>query len=154
MEIIRKLITFLSELINAIYMPPAYDQKPENHPINQEPPKPQAKPDYIALMAQAIRDFEGWHEGSRSFRNNNPGNIKGRDGRFLTFKTPEEGMEYLQDYLRRACTGKHAAYKPSMTLRDFFSVYAPDGEPILSNYTSYVAQKMKVYPSKRLSEFV
>lgn len=89
----------------------------------------------IPLLAKAIQQHEGYFtpnskypKGSLSFQNNNPGNIKGRDGKFIKFNTYEEGFTALQDYLIRACTGKHSAYNPNMSLYKFFCVYAPSSD--------------------------
>ncbi len=125
--------------------------QPIPEPVPEPIPEPE-KPDLVQLMAEGIRTFEGWYEGSKSMRNNNPGNIKGLDGEFLVFSTAEAGFEYLKDYIRRACTGKHKAYKPSYTLRQFFATYAPDGDRIIDNYTMHVAEGMGVSSKIKLSE--
>lgn len=134
------------------------------------------QPDYIDAMAEAIKSFEGWAapgekdrtgkiwpEGTVSWKRRNPGNIKGKDGKFLVFKTEKEGFEYLKSYLRRACKGEHAAYRPTMNIKQFFSVYAPASEnsqESIDNYSTfvcnYMTKKLKepVYPSKKLWELV
>lgn len=124
----------------------------KNEPVPQ--PTPVRDNTLIETWAEAIKQFEGWHPGSKAYRNNNPGNIKGLDGNFLVFKTPEEGYAYLVDYLTRACTGKHKAYSPEMTLIEFFRVYAPDPEPIPSNYAAFVASKMAVTTDRKIKTFV
>ena len=123
-------------------------------PVPQETVPVPPKPDYIHLWALAIQEFEGYSPGSASYRRNNPGNCKGLDGYFKTFPTYEAGFAYLEDYLTRACTGKHKAYSPNMTLRQFFSVYAPDGNRIIDNYSSFVATKLGVFPSIKIKELV
>jgi hypothetical protein len=110
--------------------------------------------DHITAWALAIQEFEGWKPGSHAYRHNNPGNLKSVDGTFKTFKTYEQGFAALKDYLTRACTGKHNAYKPTMTLKQFFGVYAPDGELIVGNYTAYVAKKMGVSPDTIIATLV
>lgn len=171
---LQEKITWLTALVAAlrdlwqIFNRANVDVPAPELPMNA-PEQPQDKPDYISLMAEAIKSFEGWNPGSASFRRNNPGNVKGRDGQFLVFKTPEAGMDYLKDYIHRACTGKHAAYKPQMMIYNpayvsaaktpkelpgFIQVYAPDPEPIPKNYANHICQKMHIFPSKKLSELV
>lgn len=141
---IFKFVNAVKEILSGLFPPKAYDTLPEELPMNVEVPKVPSK-SMIELWALAIQDFEGWHEGSQSYRNNNPGNIKGINGKFLTFKTYEEGFAYLCDYLTRAATGKHKGYSPEMTLYEFFKTsYAPDAEPIPRNYAAYVASKLAV----------
>lgn len=121
-----------------------------------EPEKPAETRD-VEVWAKAIQDFEGWvapgekdrtgevyANGSKSYRNNNPGNIKGVGGGFLKFDTYKEGFDYLVDYLTRAATGRHRAYHPEMSLHEFFRTYAPDPEPIPHNYADFVAKRLGV----------
>lgn len=82
--------------------------------------------------------------GSISFINKNPGNIKAKSGKFLVFKTYEEGFNYLIGYVYRACTGKHAAYRPEMTINQFFHIYTGDKEPVPTSYAEFVAEKLMV----------
>jgi len=103
------------------------------------------KRDLINEVCEAIKEYEGFWKGSRSERNNNPGNIKGTDGRFLIFQTYADGWNYLVDYVTRACTGKHTAYRPDMSILDFFKVYAPssdNNEP--KKYADFVSKKLQV----------
>ena len=110
--------------------------------------------DYITPFALAIQEFEGFTPGSKSFRFNNPGNIKNSLGEFIQFTSYDEGFLYLKNYIKRACTGEHRAYKPSFTIRQFVEVYAPDPEPIPTNYANFIAKKLGVYPSKKIGELV
>ena len=105
------------------------------------PIKPLGK---IHLGAEAIKEFEGWFPpsikvplGSVSYRNKNPGNLKNLSGKFIVYPTYEAGWNALIDYLTRACTGRHMAYKPEMSIRQFFSVYAPAND---NNYPEKYAQ--------------
>ncbi len=150
-SLLQKLVAALTSLRDLWQI---FNRSNVDLPAKDLPMNAPDKPDYIQLMAEGIKEFEGWKPGSKSWRNNNPGNIKSVAGGFLVFKTPEAGMDYLKMYLRRACTGAHKAYKPSMSIKDFFSVYAPDGPTIINNYTNHVCKHMKVFPSKRLSELV
>lgn len=109
-------------------------------------PVEEAKPpkNYIRLWALAIQEFEGYKPGSASYRRNNPGNIKGLDGKFIVFPSYELGILALEDYLTRVCTGKHKAYTPSMTVYQVMKTYAPDPEPIPTNYAKHCAKAMGV----------
>lgn len=102
----------------------------------------------------AIRDFEG-RPGDLNYRNNNPGNIRGRDGRFLKFNTYAEGWLYLKDYVTRACTGKHSAYKPDFTIKQFFGVYAPSSDNNQPDiYASWVANRIGLQTSTKIKELI
>ncbi len=98
-----------------------------------EPTKPS---NLMNKWADAIQKHEGWYVGSRSYRNNNPGNIKfigqkraiGSDGTFCIFATYADGRQELIDLLVRAATGKSSYYRPEMTLRQFYAVYAPSSD--------------------------
>lgn len=130
---------------------------------NPLPPQPQQvyndvkesmKKNLLDEFCLAIRDFEG-KPGDLNYRNNNPGNIRGVDGKFLKFKTMEEGMAYLKDYVTRACTGKHKAYSPKFTIIDFFNVYAPTGDnnnP--GQYAKWVANRIGVDVSFKIQNLL
>jgi hypothetical protein len=117
---------------------------------------------------------EGWSPpsakfpiGTRSFRNNNPGNIKygsfaescgatGKDDNgFAKFDSYLDGFNALKALINNAATGKSSIYKPTMTLDQFFSKYAPssDGNDP-SAYARTVARKLgvdyKVFQIKEL----
>lgn len=148
-------------IIEAIFIgeKPVY---PDDPPITPEPVKPkpvEPKKDYIQLWGEAIALFEGTEPHHPSVKNKNPGNIKGLDKKFLVFKTREEGFAYLKDYLHRACTGDHKAYRPDMTLKQAMRVYAlegnePNAEEILTNYSNHCAKHMGVFPSVKLRDLV
>ncbi len=108
--------------------------------------------------AEGIKKHEGWYVGSRSYRNNNPGNFRypqgstyikslgaiGRDkDGFAIFKNQDAGWNALLQFLRDAKANKlisYRAYAKKMarpgsicTISDFFHVYAPssdDNNPI------------------------
>ncbi len=124
-------------------------------PEPQSTPQPEVKIDYIELWAKSIQEFEVYAAprekgrdgktypiGTSSWRNKNPGNIKGANGAFLVFPTYEKGYAYLKTYLTRACTGLHKAYTPSMTLMQAMHVYSGDPEPTPSNYGRFCATHM------------
>lgn len=101
-----------------------------------------------------IRDYEG-KPGDLNYKNNNPGNLRGTNGKFLIFKTYNEGWLALKDYVIRACTGKHAAYKPDFTILQFFQVYAPsadNNDP--KRYASWVANRIGVTTDFKIKDLV
>lgn len=125
--------------------------KAEPAPVVPEPePEPtmpvQTEPKKIVRWAQAIQRHEGWFVGSRSYRNNNPGNIRspypgknsdytaslgaiGVDlGRFCIFPSPDAGFNALCTFLTHAASGKLKSYRPEMTLLEFYGVYAPSSD--------------------------
>ena len=121
------------------------DDEEEEEPVPEPEPAPEPKKDLLELWALGIEEFEsGGDKNALNYRRNNPGNIKAVSGGFLKFDTYEEGFAYLKDYLTRAATGRHRAYHPEMSLYEFFRTYAPDPEPIPSNYANHVAKKMGV----------
>jgi len=75
--------------------------------------------------------------GTRSWRNNSPGNIKfvgqgsaiGQDkGGFCIFPSYEVGFQALSNMIKRAASGESKVYKPNMTFVQFFNVYAPSSD--------------------------
>ena len=109
-------------------------KEPESLVVPEEP----VRKSRIIEWAKAIEIFE---DAPKSW--NNPGAIRAKDGTFLKFKTYDAGFEYLCDYLTRACTGKHPAYKPEFTLLRFFETYAPQSDnnnPLA--YARFVASRL------------
>lgn len=113
----------------------------------------------IGKMADAIKEHEGYFPGSRSFRNKNPGNLKytsytaelgatGKDqDNFCRFASIEQGTKALIQLIRDAKNGLLKAYKPEMTITQFFEVFAPTSDrnqPIA--YAQDVARKVGVSP--------
>jgi hypothetical protein len=101
--------------------------------------------------ALAIQSFEGFYPGSRSFKNNNPGNLKyvgqlyatGHDDEnHAIFDSYQHGFDALIRQLQIAVNG-NGTYNGTMTLRQFFHVYA---EANSDNYASFVATKLGVSP--------
>jgi len=131
-NILAKIVGLQKILVN-IQKPIEPIKEPVTEPVIEQKSR-------IDEWAKAIEQFE-----SAPISWNNPGSIKGLDGKFLQFKTYEEGFKYLCDYLVRACTGKHRAYKPEFTLLQFFEVYAPTSDknnPF--GYCSFVSKRLGV----------
>lgn len=122
------------------------------------------KQDRLTLWAEAIKKHEGWFPGSRSRRNNNPGNFKyvgqytatgkDKDG-FAIFPDYETGWKHLKKVLTNAATGKSKVYNPEMTLTEFFKIYAPshdNNDP--ERYASEVAKYIGVEPITKIKELL
>ena len=118
----------------------------------------------IHEWALAIKEYEGWKPGSRSFRNCNPGNLryykqigstgKDRNG-FAIFPSYEVGINALMRQLVIAANGTSKAYRSTMTLIDFFRVYAPssdNNEP--DRYAQFVANKLQVDPNIQIKNLL
>jgi hypothetical protein len=123
-------------------------------PTPTPPPPPAPKRDLLGEFCLAIKDYEGWKPGSRSYRNNNPGNIrcssvmnrratgKDKDG-FCIFPDEQTGMVALRELVQNAANGASGVYKPTDTIVDFFARYAPstdNNNPKL--YAAWVARRV------------
>lgn len=153
----RILIQLYTRLIDLLQQLIAEKQKVEGYPSK------------LDLWAQAIKEHEGWFIGSRSYRNNNPGNfkfssvgylekygnVKKDSGGFAIFPTYDQGWMYLTESLRIWATKGNSRYKPDMTITQFFKVYAPysDGnDPV--RYASAVAKKIGVSTFTQIKDLV
>ena len=115
----------------------------------------------IEKMAAAIQSFEGWFPGSRSYRNNNPGNLRWSnpdsipwsgaigldDSDHVIFDSYNSGWQALLYQLTLAFTGQSQVYSPSDTLYDFFSKYAEGNQ---TQYAESVAAALGVSPETQL----
>ena len=120
-------------------------------PKEPEPPRKSR----IREWALAIQEYEGYGTqwAFTITKNFNPGAIRSKNGSFLKFDTYQEGFNYLADYLTRAATGKHDAYKPKFTLSRFFEVYSPtedNNNPLA--YAEFVAKKLSVEINIQIKE--
>lgn len=159
-DILKKLLHDALELLGLLRKKQAELQITEAPVI--ETPKP--KPDYLTKMCLAIQKHEGWYKGSRSYRNNNPGNLKyigqqlaiGKDSQgFCIFKSESDGMLALKNMLTSCAKGYSKVYKPDMSLKQFFAIYAPsydNNDPDL--YAKIVATEMDVTTDFQLKELV
>lgn len=91
----------------------------------------------IERFAEAIKTFEGWKPGSRSYNNNNPGNLKGGvwpgvigkdDAGFLIFQSFADGWNALVYQITLAAKGKSSVYSPQNSILQFFEKYAPSSD--------------------------
>ena len=119
--------------------------------------------DPISEWASAIQSFEGWFPGSRSWRNNNPGNLMyaGQpgategDGGFAVFDSVQDGFNALVRQLQVYVT-RH----PEYTLQQQMALYlggdplnpntAPGGDPIA--YATYIAGRIGATITSTLGE--
>lgn len=120
----------------------------------------------IGTMADAIQEFEGWYPESRSFRNNNPGNLRWFNGagtipwsgatgldaeNHVVFDTYENGRMALAYQLTLAFTGRSRVYSLSDTLYDFFGKYA-EGNQVA--YAESVAARLGVSANATLASLI
>lgn len=118
----------------------------------------------IQEFALAIQAGEGYFEGSRSFRNCNPGNLrwhnqignigKDKDG-FAIFPDYETGFAALCRQLTAACSGRSKVYSPYDTLYRFFERYAPSSDNNKPReYAERVAHKLGISPETQIKELL
>lgn len=86
-------------------------------------------------------------------KNNNPGNIRGKDGNFLTFKTPLEGQIAMYNDLTGKISGNtKTGLNGDSTLYQLISKWAPaadKNDP--AGYTAFVANKLGVSPDTKIA---
>jgi hypothetical protein len=148
-QLISKLTTKQVEVAPAV-MPPEAPISPVADSVSEIV----VKTSLLVPWAEAIRDYEG-QPGDLSYRNNNPGNLRNTTGNFMKFKTWEAGWAALLDYLTRAATGKHKAYKPTFSLLQFFKVYSPTEDKNDPHaYATYVAKRIGVTVDTEIKNLV
>lgn len=89
----------------------------------------------LESLADAIKKHEGWFPFSRSWRNNNPGNLRGSKlqsgtaGGFATFPNYASGWLALWWDLWCKCTGRTSTkLNGESTLLSLFEVWAPKSD--------------------------
>jgi hypothetical protein len=90
-------------------------------------------------------------------RNNNPGNLRGADGRFRSFATLNEGWQALVNDLLAKMTGRtRTGLNGSSTLLELFRVYAPvgDGSNNPATYANNVAARLGVSVSTPIGSLI
>jgi hypothetical protein len=119
----------------------------------------------IDTMAAAIQNFEGWYPGSRSYRNNNPGNLRWSDpdtipwagaiglddANHVVFESYDSGMAALKRQLSLAFSNQSSVYSTADTLYSFFSKYAEGNQ---AAYAESVAAALGVDPNSTLANLV
>jgi hypothetical protein len=163
MNWLNSIIVFFTEFWRRFMNPqsPAPTPPPDVPPLAPvpEPLTPTEKDNLLSAMCYAVREHEGWYPGSRSQRNNNPGNtkvspvgylpvyepVKKDPQGFAIFKDYATGWRYLENLIL-----SHASKYSEYTLSQYFKVYAPaadNNDPV--RYASVVAKKMGVSPYTR-----
>lgn len=114
-------------------------------------------------LARAIQIFEGWFPGSRSFRNKNPGNLRGGVGNlgndsdgFVRFVSYFHGMYALCWDLYLKCSGyTGTSLGPGCNLRDLVEVYAPgaDGNHV-GEYVGFLVARLNLPETTKLEWFL
>lgn len=87
-------------------------------------------------------------------KNNNPGNMRNKDGSWMKFNTPVEGFKALVGYIERVKKGDHSAYRKYgvPTIAQFFATYAPkadNNDPDL--YAQQVAKWVGASPNSKIT---
>jgi hypothetical protein len=133
----------------------------------------------IEKWALAIQRHEGFFAGSRSQRNNNPGNLRfttytaslgknrGKDsGNFIIYDTYEIGFKALKQFLIDAATDVLRPYRAKakevkkdsagkLSLYEFYSAYAPTSDGNAPrNYAEAVAADLGVSPETRIKDLL
>lgn len=115
----------------------------------------------LRKLAKAIKEYEGWYKGSRSYRNRNPGNLRyspfqsKRRNNFAVFPDLATGKEALWYDLHCKCTGNtHTGLNKNSTLQDLVNVYAPeeDGNNP-KTYATFLSGKLGISRDTVLSYF-
>lgn len=146
--------------------PPVTPQEPITEP--QTPPAPPTPspaptPSKLQTFCLAIKQHEGWFPGSRSQKNNNPGNCRfssqgylpiyghvGKDPQsFAIFKDYATGYLYLQNLVK-----SKISVNPKQSFYAFFEVYAPSFENDSKHYAEVVAKACGVSPSDPVSKIL
>jgi hypothetical protein len=163
----KRLLDLIAQLLGKLQPvePPVVPVAPP------EPPKP--KRNLLREFCLCIREYEGWYapgdhpqhpQGSKSWRNNNPGNcrysskgylpmygmVKKDKDNFAIFGDYATGWMYLQNLVKSKIKDN-----PEHTLIQFFQVYAPaedHNNPVA--YATYVAKKLRVPVETRIKQLL
>lgn len=116
-------------------------------------------------LAVEMRHEEGYFKNSRSWRNNNPGNLRGTplkigayldDDNYLKFPDYHSGMYAMLFDLHCKCFGKTSTgLGPDSSLGELIHAYAPAADsnnPV--SYAGHVAARLDVKVETRLAYFV
>lgn len=93
---------------------------------------------FLRDLAKAHQQHEGWYPGSKSYRQNNPGNLRGPNGVFETFTTYEAGFGALCYDLQRKIFGEAGSilrYRngtgkryEELVFQEYVAIYAPSAD--------------------------
>src|SRR3990167_2043114 len=151
-KILQGVLNFLKSLLAQKSKPLPPSPVIDNVPIEiKEEPRVSRIPNW----SKGIEHAEGYGTpiAITITKNLNPGAIKNKSGEFLKFNSYEEGLLYLQNYLRRACEGNHAAYIKGgeTTLFEFTRIYVGPND---YNYCGEVAGRLGVSTSIKIKELL
>lgn len=174
--LIERFMAWLGKVLSwearetAVKLPDSTTLPPEPPPAPLPQPEP-VKPPKIHRFCEGIGRFEGFYqEGAAAKKNKNPGNLRWTYGkpypygaiglspaRFLIFATNEEGWAALRTYVTNCASGKakNKAFYPSMTIVQFFRVYAPaedSNDP--DHYAKWVAAFVGVGPDYQIKNLL
>lgn len=124
----------------------------------------------LQRLVLAMAEHEGWHpvgdpkypDGSRSYRNHNPGNLRGspfadrkKDG-YAVFGSDAMGWFAFQwDIWQKAQGNTQTKLSPKSTLRDLIYVWAPPSDNNNTEaYLADVVQKTGFSPALTLQEII
>lgn len=120
------------------------------------PTKPVAQESITAIIA-GIEDDTQPVELYTTNASNNPGNIRGKDGKFINFATPEDGYNALVRDITIKLSGKSRMmqwkfgknYKP--TIAKLIYVYAPPHENDYKRYVMFLSEHTGIHPDQILT---
>ena len=139
---------------------------PNSPSLTPKPPLVAPKESLVVPFAQAIQQMEGWFVGSRSYKNNNAGNLKystytkslgaiekDKDG-FCIFPDYAKGFSALCQFIIDAADNKLKLCK-QCTIYSFCAGYAPASDKNQpKKYAEFIAQKLKVKPDVLLKDII
>jgi hypothetical protein len=112
----------------------------------------------IRRIGEAIATAEGFYvEGSRSSRNNNPGDLTvdlngkgiGKDGMFIVYSNAADGFDALYKQISEWFAGTSSYISADMSIIQAAQVYSPNGA---GNWASNVANYLGVSTDTPLSQ--
>jgi hypothetical protein len=110
----------------------------------------------ISKFADAIQQMEGWKPGSKSYVNNNPGNIMDlsyyrQTGQFRVqkYSSYEEGRKALEDLISRYAS-------QGLSIKQMMAKYAPQGHGTNNPdaYANFIASKLGVSTDAKVLEAI
>lgn len=124
----------------------------------------------LGKLLSAMAQFEGWEtpnhknggKGSRSYRNNNPGNLRSsifecdNIENFAVFKNEFIGWNAFQYDIMQKCKGNtKTKLTPNSTIKDLIHTWAPtsDGN-IPQNYIDFVCKESGLSPDYRIGDLL
>lgn len=122
--------------------------------LQSVPPKQQ-----LEMLARKPEKYSPPEPGAPlSVRNNNPGNIRGKDDNFRVFDTREDGIAAMEQDLSAKISGNSAAMKEKFgdnytpTITTVISTWAPPEENDTAAYIATVSRDTGIPPGRPLTE--